>query len=170
MKMLAMIITAVMLTACASSSVYKEARGSGFGYQDSALSETQHRISYKSRGNDSGKAHDLAMLRAAELTLLKGYDWFEVLDRETIKDKSERSGASMGISQRTEVTESCGLLGCKRTTRPSREYSMGVDVGNDRDSVERHLEILLGNGVRPNKSQVYNATEVRENIRKKYDL
>ena len=85
---LSMILVVLFMAGCASQPDYREATQGGFGYTESQMSETQYRVHFKAKGSDKAKAMDYAMLRAAELTLLKGYDWFVVTDRETMVDKS----------------------------------------------------------------------------------
>ena len=84
---LSMILVVLLMAGCASQPDYREATQGGFGYTESQMSETQYRVHFKAKGSDKAKAMDYAMLRAAELTLLKGYDWFVVTDRETMVDK-----------------------------------------------------------------------------------
>lgn len=42
---------------------------------------------FKVKGLDKVKVMDYVMLRVVEFMLLKGYDWFVVIDREIMVDK-----------------------------------------------------------------------------------
>lgn len=171
MKMLfSTLVLLSLLTACASQPVYRAAESNGYGYKETAISDTQYRINFKMRGEDNSKASDLALLRAAELTLLKGYDWFEVVNRETTVEKKSRPDSHIAATHGTETTRRCGLLGCETTTRPSTHYTVGVHTGTGSDKVERSLQIAMGKGVRPDKGSVFSAEEVRNNIKNKYDI
>jgi hypothetical protein len=170
MKLLMTTLSIILLTACASQGPYRPASGSGFGYKETALSDNHYRIHFKLRGEDANKGKDLALLRAAEVTLFQGYDWFEIVERETMVEKDKRPKASMGMGQSTRVTRDCGLLGCTTRTEPVRDYHMGVQVGADGDTVERSLEIIMGRGVRPENRVTYSARELRDSLRKIYKL
>lgn len=159
------IVAVLTLSACASQPDYKAANGGGYGYKESQISENRYRVQYKARGDARDKAMDYALLRSAELTLLKGYDWFMVVDRETLRDREQQSGVRTEIRNDRVVTRDCGLLGCTTRSRPSRSYSAGVgtDTGS-RTETETVLEIRMGKGVRPSSGDSYDALEVRDNL------
>jgi hypothetical protein len=144
-----------LLQACASYSPYQPAGNQGYGYRQTQLSDTQYRIDFKGRDMERGEAVNYSMLRAAELTLEKGYDWFEVVNRESDTTKPRAStGIGFGISQH-------------RFTNPLNSFNMGVAVGgNNRDQADVLLEINMGKGVRPEVKQVYSARELATNLRK----
>lgn len=76
------------LAACATPTPYQPA-ADGFGYSDQRIESNRYRIVFSGNSLTSRQAVDDYMLyRAAELTLEKGYDYFEVADRQT--DKSTR--------------------------------------------------------------------------------
>ncbi len=83
------ILTALALAAaaavgCASAygPRYERADSRGdFGYTDVRLDENRYRIEYRADHADSGLAQDFAMRRAAELTLARNYEWFQVINR-----------------------------------------------------------------------------------------
>lgn len=170
--LLSIILMALTLSACTSGPAYKQAQASGYGYKETAIGENRYRVNFKSRGSDRAEAMDYAMLRAAELTLLEGYDWFIVIDRETQVDThSTGTGSSLSASSRRDVVQECGLLGCKTTTYPRTEYGLGLDVGNSSQSkIESILEIRLGKGVRPEDGNSYDAREVSKSLKSEYQL
>ncbi|MFA7556018.1 MAG: hypothetical protein WCY88_17370 [Spongiibacteraceae bacterium] len=65
--------------------------GSGYGYSETEISTNRYCVDYKARSHSAGKAKNYALLRAAELTLEKGYDWFVVVDRELSVEKPSNS-------------------------------------------------------------------------------
>lgn len=159
------ILAVLALSACASQPDYKAATGGGYGYKESQISENRYRVQYKARGDARDKAMDYALLRSAELTLLKGYDWFMVVDRETLRDREQQAGLRTEVRNDRVVTRDCGLLGCTTTSRPSTSYGVGIGAGTSpRTETETVLEIRLGKGVRPASGDSYDALEVRDNL------
>lgn len=68
----------IFLVGCSSG--YKPNGFTG-GFSESRLDETVYRVSYQGNAYTSlEKASDFAMMRAAELTVRAGYDWFAVMD------------------------------------------------------------------------------------------
>ena len=141
----------------------------GFGYTESKLSDTQYRVHFKAKGSDKGKAMDYAMLRAAELTLLEGYDWFVVTDRETLVDKETvQATPTAGFSQRYARVTECGVLTCLTSYHPTTQFETGVFVGGSQQSeIESILSIEMGKGTRPTSATSFDAREVRDNLQPK---
>lgn len=165
--LIAMTLTATLImTGCSSAPDYRKAEDSGYGYQETQLSDNQYRVHFTARGSDKRKAMDFAMLRAAELTLLQGYDWFTVTHRETLVD-SENVGTDpqIGFSRRYEMERECGLITCSTSMEPETTYSAGVFVGGERNSqVEAILNITMGKGEKPDSAASFNAKQVRNNL------
>jgi len=169
-KFLGSVSLAFIMTACASTDTqnYMAADEKGdFGYYESALTDTHHRIAYKMRGDDIDTAKDYALLRGAELTLQKGYEWFEVVDRDTNQktdDRHERAVVAMrvyGSSYRE-----CGILTCRTVTRPDYVDASYADRAPRRsDTTVVFIEIVMGNGVKPSGGNIYDARTLSETIR-----
>ncbi len=158
----------LMLGGCASPTAYKPASDGGYGYRESQIADNRYRVAFKMRGEDSLQAMDYAMLRAAELTLMAGYDWFVVVDRYNSKE-GRRPDSQIGVRGERVVERDCSLLlGCKTRTQPSTEYSAEISSGK-REQIEAILEIRLGKGVRPDEGDSYDALEVRDNLRNSTD-
>jgi hypothetical protein len=152
-----LIVSFLLLQGCATTSPYQPANKRGYGYSETQLSDTQYRIDFKAWDVPSGKAVNYALLRAAELTLEKGYDWFEAVDRKNEVAKP-RSNTTVGFGLSSMRSSSFGM-------------GFGMDMGgNDRSESEVLLEIQMGKGVRPDATQVYSASELVENLRKALDL
>lgn len=152
-RLLFLVVSLLLLQACATTSPYQPANSRGYGYSETQLSDTQYRIDFKAWDVPSGKAVNYAMLRAAELTLEKGYDWFEAVDR-----KSE------AVKPRATTTVGFGLSSMR-----SSHFGMGMGMdmgGDDRNESEVLLEIQMGKGIKPDTTQVYSASELVENLRK----
>ncbi|MEX1034259.1 MAG: hypothetical protein WDZ30_12920 [Cellvibrionaceae bacterium] len=152
----------LLVSACASQPAYKPANGSGYGYKESELGENRYRVQFKARGESRDKAMDYALLRSAELTILKGYDWFVIVDRETVMDR-EQSTMETGMRQERIVTRDCGLLNCTTRSHTVPSYSVGASTG-PRSETETILEIRMGKGVRPSTGDSYDALETRDSL------
>ncbi len=160
---------ALMMTACASSDSdrYMAANEQGdYGYYESALEDDRYRVAYKTRGNDVEEAKDFALLRAAELTLQKGYDWFEVVDRDAQTENRgshDRAVASMRLNATTY--RECGILSCRNVTRPAYidpTYRDRAPQGVE--STATIIEIVMGEGEKPS-GNIYDARTLAETIR-----
>ena len=162
-----LVLAVVVMAGCASQPDYRQAQKGGFGYTESKLSDTQFRVHFKAKGSDKSKAMDYAMLRAAELTLLEGYDWFVVTDRETLVDKETvQTTPTAGFSQRYARVTECGVLTCRTSYHPTTQFETGVFIGGAQQSeIESILSIELGKGTRPTSATSFDAREVRDNLK-----
>lgn len=156
-----MILSYSLLTGCTSQSGnrnYRPATDDGIGYKEFAVSDTHYRVQFKARGNQRNNARDYALLRAAELTIAQGYDWF-IVSKQTTRVLDEPDD----FPESPEYIHSrrCGLLTCRSQTQrlPSSE-------------LDRHetytlvlLNIHMGKGIRPEKNS-YDAMETREMLSK----
>lgn len=159
---LMVIVTLLLVSGCASQTAYKPARGLGYGYSETHLGEDRYRVQFKLRGSSRAKAKDYALLRAAELTLLNGYDWFIVVDRETLVHR-DNTNVQTSVSNGTIVRQDCGLLTCSTTAYPAPNTTVGTYTDSQRE-VETILEIRLGKGIRPAGGDSYDAIEVRDSL------
>ena len=141
-----MIFTALLLSACSSQPDYRAARGSGYGYSEQQINDNYY----------SGKAKAYALRRAAELTAEQGYDWFVVVDKETMTERQRDSDNRLGASYQTTTVQDCGLLGCRSRTVQQPSYEMGL-AANTHDQVESVLEIRMGKGIMPAGANSYPA-------------
>ena len=166
MKFIAMSL-ALLLVSCASQPDYRAAtHGGGFGYTETQLSDSQFRVHFKARGSDRAKAMDYAMLRAAEVTLQQGYEWFAVVDRETLVDKQKQpSNPQFGFSQRYARVTECGVISCRTAYYPTNQFQTGIFVGGEeRSEIESVLNIQLGRGDHPESGNIFDASQVKTNL------
>lgn len=157
-------VLTLMLAAC-SSSPYRAADGRGFGYSERQLSDDQYRIHFRAAGDNTAAAMDYAMLRASELTLLNGYDWFDIASRDTLVDSESVPSVSTtttGVSYAT--VQDCGLLTCTTHQRPVPHYQTTLSTGTDRREVEVILEIRMGKGIRPDSQISYDARDLYQRL------
>ena len=157
-KYLVSTVVLINLVACTSAPTYRAAAGAGFGFSEQKLAEGRYQIIFKMRGTRAAQAQDYALLRAAELTLLEGYDWYEVEQRDSRVREQTRN--SVSASQRvTRVERNCGLLAC--SSRVTREPAVGYGAGVETSSrIEKAtLTVQMGRGVRPTDGESYDARE-----------
>ncbi|WP_241967845.1 CC0125/CC1285 family lipoprotein [Pseudidiomarina homiensis] len=171
-KLMSIALVSVVLAACSSQPDYRAAEGSsGYGYDATQLTDTQYRVTFKARGSDADKAMDYALLRAAEVTLQNGYDWFVVTHRETLIDNERvEPSSTLRYADSRDVVTRCGLVSCTTTSYPRSTFSAGVHIGGDRSQdIKSILEIKLGKGVRPDTDASFDALEVRQHLSPKED-
>jgi len=153
MNRLIILATAIALGACAAvgPTAYGPANSKGFGYEESRIESDRYRITYRGSGGMlPEQVEDYAMLRAGELALQNGYEWFRVVARDISRD--QRGGVTLGAGVGTGSY--------------SRRSSVGVGVGGNfgkigaRDYFTVRLEILMGAGDAPDEDQAYDASSI----------
>lgn len=147
----------VGLAAC-STPLYKQASGPyGLGYSEAALEEGRYRITFRAR--DLATAYDFALLRAAELTLAKGYTWFRVTNTigDEHSDDYPRSRVSVGTGYGGH-----GHYGSRWG------FGLGFPLGSSRRDAVTSIDIQMGKGDKPEDSsehgKVYDAASVKATI------
>ncbi|MEX0901679.1 MAG: hypothetical protein WDZ76_02950 [Pseudohongiellaceae bacterium] len=170
MKISILFIPALILSACAASpEFYRPAEGPGaLGYSEVRLTEDRYRVSFVGDNTTTSTAvKDLALLRAAELTLMENRDWFQIVTEESAQASRNTPQTTRQIEEGRQVIRDCGPLGCTTTVAPS--YS-GVQVITTRDA-DRYattVEIVMGEGEVQNPTTVYNAAELYDNLEDMY--
>lgn len=151
------VTTALFVAGCASQSVYAPADSGELGFRETRIENNRWRVSFTG-GSDlpSPRVADLALRRAAEVTLANGYDWFEVVhdsrDQRGRGDSPVRGGVSVG--------QSFG-------SRGFRASGVGVGISFSPGSERREtitLEVLGGAGPRPRRTSVYDSRDVLDNV------
>lgn len=155
------------LGACASTPKYTPADDAeDYGHYSTRLDENRYRIVYNgNRSTGLNTTRDYALLRAAELTLGDGYDWFQVVDREsaTISESQPQTGFS--YERAYYVERSCGLLGCSQSVRPWTTTRVDMNDGRSRTKHTHVLEIVMGKGSVPQDGgNYYDAETVAKSL------
>ncbi|MBT8101071.1 MAG: hypothetical protein KJO82_15055 [Gammaproteobacteria bacterium] len=161
-------ICLALLAACASSSLYAPARHSDdVGYYTSQISDDRFRVTFNGRSSTgSNTVKDYALLRAAELTTQEGYDWFQIVDRETQKTETVRPRAQSSFEQEQVIERGCGLLGCTTTRRPRTTTIVGIQSGSSQERYSSSIEIVMGDDPMPTgDATVYDADELASSLR-----
>jgi hypothetical protein len=146
---------ALALAACATPAPYGPAtRSGGAGFSELRIENDRYRVTYRDAQNESAAA-DYALLRAAEITLAQGYDWFIVDQRSTDREgqgsgpRITVGGASTNYGGRTSVGVGAGV-----------GFNLG---GGPKATVS--LEIRLGRGAKPTDANAYDARQVQATLR-----
>lgn len=138
-QLLAAVIGASALAACATHTVYAPATSaSAVGFSEAQIESNRWRVTFRG-GTDAqpGRAYDLALRRAAELTLAQRNDWFEVVDRRT--DVAPGNGPTFSI----------GLGGGSFGRGGGLGGGVGTDLGGPGTQSTVTLEVLVGRGPKP---------------------
>lgn len=150
--------SALALSACASLAPYgpqQSARGQGFSEQQ--IETNRFRVTYNGVGAP-GPVADRALFRAAQLTVERGYDWFEVTQR-WIDGRPDSAG---GVRPSVSIGAGSGRYGGWSTS------GVGVGLGFDLSGPQptsTTLEIVMGRGAKPDRPDAYDARRVQDAIR-----
>jgi hypothetical protein len=154
------------LAACATTPAYGPAPSNrSAGYSDQRIENDRWRVTY--RGDTrmrSAEVQDFALMRAAEITMNSGAQWFEVLDSDTDADPRRRYSIETDFGTDYVYTRNCSVLGCTVQAVPvlTRVERERVDT---RTVYEHTMEIRAGSGPRPgDSSRVYNARDTFANL------
>ncbi len=152
----AVALIAVCLTACETGTLYQPAlRPGAVGYSDYRIEPRRYRITFEGGdGAPAGQVRDYVLLRAAQVTLRDGYDWFRITDRGGYVAPPRSSGAI-----------SFGFGGASF----GRGGGVGVGVGttvpiDGGPRIGRSIEIMAGHGPAPTDGGAYDARGVSANL------
>ena len=158
LTLLTLAASALALSACASLAPYGPQMGpNGQGYAEQRIESNRWRVTYHGVGAP-GPVADMALLRAADLTVQNGFDWFEVTQRWTDGRRDSAGGVRPSVS-----------IGAG-SSRYGRYSSSGVGVGVGLDlsgpqPTSTVLEVVMGNGPRPDRVEAYDARDVQRTLR-----
>jgi len=153
------------LSACASLAPYGAQTGpGGQGYAEQRIESNRYRVTYNGVGS-AGPVADMALLRAAELTTAQGYDWFEVTQRWTDGRLDSAGGLRPSVGVGYGSSRSSGRYGSYSSS------GVGVGVGLDFSGpspTSTTLEVVMGNGPRPDRPNAYDARGVQDSLRARF--
>lgn len=155
--LVAIALGALTLAACATSPAYGPAAKDGaMGYSSQQIEAGRHRVAYTD--SDAGKARNLALLRASEITLMEGKDWFEITSEYGDTEQSRSGGSSISIGGGS------GSYG--RSSGVGVGVGFGIPLGGGSGGKTTVvLEIVTGANPKPDKSSAYDARSVDMNLR-----
>ncbi len=154
MKRIALIsLAALSLAACTTPTLYGPAAGpQTSGFTEYRIQDNRYRVTFQGgSGAPRAQVEDYALLRAAELAIRDGYDWFRVIDR---------SGGMIG-SRGPQLSIGGGSMDF------GRRSSVGVGIGTSVDlsggpRLAVTLEVMMGKGARPEEG--YDARSIIRSI------
>jgi hypothetical protein len=151
-------LSGLLLAACASAPTVYRAAAAGptdVGYSEYRLEAGRYRVTFQGGpGAPEAQVADYALLRAAELALRDGYEWFRIADRST-----SASGYDRG--PRMSVGGGSASFG--------RHSSVGLGVGTSFNlgpgpAFTRSIEVVFGKGAMPKDRDAYDARDVVKNV------
>jgi hypothetical protein len=156
------IAAAASLAACATTAPPYAAATSqaSAGYSETQIESNRYFVTYRAPGGaDAGVLENYALLRAADLTLQNGRDWFWV-DRRTLEAyDGYRYGPSMGV----------GIGGGSWGSRSGASVGVGINFPIGGQSGQRAraatLEVRFGEGPKPDDANAYDARATSANLR-----
>lgn len=155
-RLIASLFAAVSVAACATApTLYQPAASpDAVGFSEYRIEPGRYRVTFRGGpGAPVQQVSDYALLRAADLALAQGYDWFRVADRVTEgrPDTGPRIGVGIGggdFGRRGGISVGTGT-----------SFSLGGGA-----SIAQTIEVVLGRGERPRGGDVYDARALRENL------
>lgn len=150
------VLAALTLGACATEPTRFQpvAPGHDVGFSEMRIEPGRYHVTFQGGpGAPAAQVQDYALLRAANLALAEGYDWFRVTDRMTRETGYSGSSLSVGI----------GGMSFGRHSALGGSVGSGVPLGGG-ESLVATLEILMGRGPRPPGGDVYDARGVQHAI------
>lgn len=161
-------LSTLALAACATDPTPRPAANAyAEGYSERALDANRYVIDYRMDGSDYQSAFELALWRAAEITLQHGYSTFEVVSRDSATDPGARSSASFSTQYGIAYDRSCGLVSCTTTARPVTWNSVQVGADGRRPSRVVSLEVVMRDDSPTNTPNLYVAAEVIRNLKRR---
>jgi hypothetical protein len=154
-QLLPVLALCASLAACATETVYAPARNpSASGFTESRIEQDRWRVSFRGGGGaPAAQVEDYALLRAAQVTLANGYDWFVVDDRRMAQ--TGYSGATLGLG--------VGGASFGRHSAVGVGASTGMPLSGGPE-LTAWLEIRLGKGAKPDGANAYDARDVERTI------
>jgi hypothetical protein len=157
-RILVVTAAALALSACATPTVYQPAANPrSVGFSEYRIEADRYRITFVGgNGAPAAQVQDYALLRASEVALANGYDWFRVTDRWM-----EQVGGGSGGGTRLSVGGGTSSWGRRSSS------GVGVGVGFDLSGgpqLAATVEVLLGRGQAPRDPDAYNARDVQRTI------
>lgn len=160
-KNVLIVCAALALAACATAPTYTPAaRAGAAGYSQTQIESNRYFVTYRApSATEVEVVQDYALLRAADLTLQAGRDWFWV-DRRTLDETPpQRTGPSIGV----------GIGGGSWGRHSGAGVGVGINIPIGGATAQRAqsatLEVRFGEGAKPDDPNAYDARSVAANIR-----
>lgn len=152
-------LVALTLSACATEPTLFQPAGprGGVGFSEMRIEPGRYRVTFQGGpGAPPAQVEDYALLRAADLALAEGYDWFRVTERVTRQTGYGGSSLSVGVGGASFGRHSASGVG----------VSTGVPLGGG-PALAATLEVLMGKGPKPSDGDAYDARGVQRSLRER---
>lgn len=163
---LAAVAAALAVGACATPTAYgpADAPGAG-GYSETRLERDRYRVTFAGNSVTSREQVEMALLlRAAELTVADGYDWFATVNRATDRDSRLVATPDPLSSRYSPFWSPYWRYWYGGAWRPFNPWGSDVDF-RQIDRYEASAEILMGRGPKPaGDPNAFDAREVVANL------
>lgn len=162
------VTAALALSACATATPYGPAgQGSRYGYSDMRVDADRFRVSFAGNSVTSREQVEMGLLlRAAEITLESGHDWFATVDRATDRDVRYSASPDPFYYDRYRPYWGPSWRYYRRGAwSPWRDpFGPTMDV-REIDRFEATAEIVVGRGSKPaGDPNAFDAREVINNL------
>jgi hypothetical protein len=153
-------LAALSLAACATApTLYQPAAGpAAIGYSEYRIEPGRYRVTFQGgEGAPPAQVMNYAMIRAADLTLAQGYDWFRIVDRFMRPTSPGAPGP--------RVSFGVGGMDFGRHSALGMGVGTGFNLGQGSyGATEAVIEVFMGKGPRPPGADVYDARAVRSTL------
>ncbi len=162
------VTAALALSACATATPYGPAgQGSRYGYSDMRVDENRFRVAFAGNSVTSREQVEMGLLlRAAEVTLESGHDWFATVNRATDRDVRYRASPDPFYYDRYSPFWGPSWRYYRRGFWSPWYDPFGPDLDvREIDRYEATAEIVVGNGPKPaGDPNAFDAREVVQNL------
>jgi len=151
------VLAALSLAACATTPTTFQPAGprGGVGFSEMRIEPGRYRVTFQGGpGAPPAQVQDYALLRAADLAVSEGYDWFRVTERITRQNGYSGSSLSVGVGGMSFGRHSATAVG----------VGTGVPLSGG-PALVTSLEVLMGKGPKPGDGDVYDAKGVQRSLR-----
>jgi hypothetical protein len=150
------LLATLALAACATPTVFQPAASpGGVGYSDFRIEPGRYRVMFRGgSGASPDQVMDLALVRAADLTLADGFDWFQVVDRFV-------TGGGGGYGPQVGLGVGGGSWGSSSFSSVGVGTSFNLGGG---PQLQATIEISMGHGPKPPNLDAYDARAVRHSL------
>ena len=149
------------LTACATPqpTLYQPAAApNGVGYSEYRIEPGRYRVTFQGApGASPQQIMDYALIRAADLALADGYDWFRISDRLVRASSPDNPGPRISLG--------VGGMDFGRHSSVGLGVGTGFNLGQPTYGASvATLEVFMGRGPKPAGVDVYDARAVRRTL------
>jgi hypothetical protein len=149
-------LAALALSACATQPTHFQPSNGpqAVGFSEMRIEPGRYRVTFQGGpGAPPAQVQDYALLRAANLALADGYDWFRITDRSMRQTGYSGSSLSVGV----------GGMSFGRHSAVGGGVSTGVPLSGGASLVTT-IEVMMGKGPKPADGDVYDARGVQKAI------